>query len=98
LYYSHGKAFKRSVGFIQYGAGQAPGRIQHDVTHPTIQYLKFILAGKQFAYPGFNGLFLNVVYNIGPGAFIDTVDQFTAVYNKLSQPVSGWENKIVVQN
>jgi hypothetical protein len=44
LYYSHGKAAKRSVGFIKYGDA-APQRIQHDVQHPALQYLKFVLAG-----------------------------------------------------
>jgi hypothetical protein len=46
VYYSHGKAAKRSVGLIKYGAKGQPQRIQHDVQHPAILYLKFILAGK----------------------------------------------------
>jgi hypothetical protein len=40
--------------------------------------LKFFLAGKNAWYPGFNGQFHKVNYRTGPGAFIDTVDQFNA--------------------
>jgi len=74
VYYSHGKAAKRSVGFIKYGNEGTPQRIQHDVSHPVITYLQFILAGKNAQYPGFNGVFYKVVYKVAPGAFIDTLD------------------------
>jgi hypothetical protein len=77
VYYSHSVALSRSVGFIKFSTAD-PKRVQNDVVHPAITYLKFILAGKQFNYPGFNGIFTRVVYKIGAGAFIDTLDQATA--------------------
>lgn len=49
-----------------------------DVTHPVINYLKFVLGGKQFEYPGFNGQLTKLVYRVGAGAFIDTIDQLNA--------------------
>jgi hypothetical protein len=45
LYYSYGKAQQRAVGFIQYSTTTAPQRIQHNVVHPVVNYLKFVLAG-----------------------------------------------------
>lgn len=52
--------------------------MQHDVQHPVITYFKFILAGQQFGYPGFNGQFAAVNVKAGPGAFIDNLEQFNA--------------------
>lgn len=74
VYFSHSKNVKRSVGFIQYGPAATPVRIQSDVTHPDHGLLKFVLGGKQFSYAGFNGLFANVIYKLGAGAFVDNMD------------------------
>ena len=41
-------------------------------------YLKFMLSGKNLHYPGFNGVFAKVQYRVGPGAFVDSVEQFIA--------------------
>jgi len=41
------------------------------------------LGGKQFSYPGFNGQFTNVVYNVGAGAFIDRADLFKTLAGKV---------------
>ena len=53
--------------------------MQHDVQHPLITYLKFVLGGKNIAYPGVNGVFANVIYRIGANVFVDSVDQFKAL-------------------
>jgi len=96
VYYSHSKVAKRSVGFIQFGATATPQRIQHDVSHPAPNYFKFILAGNQFSYPSFNGIFKTVVYKIGPGAFIDNVDQFNAFFATQGVPTTNWDKVITV--
>lgn len=95
VYYSHSRVVKRSVGFIQFGPAGTPQRIQHDVTHPTISYLKFVLAGAQFSYPGVNGIFLKVVYKIGPGAFLDTIDNYNQFYATQAPAPSVISNKTV---
>jgi len=37
--------------------------------------LKFVLAGKDLnRYPGFNGVFRNVVYSVSKGAFVNDLE------------------------
>ena len=94
VYFSHGRNVKRSVGFIQYGPQATPVRIQSDVTHPDHSLMKFVLGGKQFSYQGFNGIFANVIYKLGAGAFVDNMEQFIAVVAGTKKPFDDW-NKIV---
>jgi hypothetical protein len=97
VYYSYSKPGSKAVGIIQYGQSE-PQRIQHDVTHPSVSYLNFILAGKQFSYPGLNGQFTKVNYRLGNGAFIDSVEQFKPyLVNQGTHPGINWD-KIVTLN
>jgi hypothetical protein len=98
VYYSHGKQAKKSVGFIQYGNQGKPTRIQHAVQHPLVTYLKFILAGKHLSYPGFNGQFYNVNYRVGPGAYIDSIDQFnTWLTSQGASPAIDWDRTVTLR-
>jgi hypothetical protein len=45
--------------------------------------LNFILGGKNFQYPGLNGQFNKVLYRLGDGAFVDNVDDFKTLINKV---------------
>jgi len=68
-----------------------------DVTHPEVLYLKFILGGKQFSYPGFNGVFTKVQYNIGTGAFVDTLENVNALLAKVgTYPPFLWDKLVTV--
>ena len=43
-----------------------------NVIHPDINYLRFILGGKdENRYPAFNGLFTKIFYQWTPGIFIE---------------------------
>lgn len=44
--------------------------------HPEIEKFKFIVAGKQFGYPGFNGQIANIHLGLGRGSFMDTEAEF----------------------
>lgn len=51
----------KACAFIKFGNAE-PIFIKFDnVKHDPVFKLKFILAGKQFAYPGFNGQIASVV-------------------------------------
>jgi hypothetical protein len=91
LYFSFSKQVNRAVGFIKYD-GSEPKRIQFDVQHPAITYLKFILGGKQFNYPGFNGQIAKLAYNLGDGAFIDKLDGFNKIVG--TSPATIWDSVV----
>lgn len=95
VYYSHHRKEKRTVGFIQYGPDTEPKRIEMGVTHKEPQYMKFILAGKQFSYPSFNGIFTDVEFNVGDGAFIDKMDHYDRHMKKLGDEPSGLWDRLV---
>lgn len=94
VYFSYSRNARRAVGFAQYGPAATPVRIQSDVTHPDHSQLKFVLGGKQFAYPGFNGIFANVIYKLGAGAFVDNLEQFINVVAGTKKPFDDW-NRVV---
>jgi hypothetical protein len=63
FYYSYSVSNRLAVGFVKYGNGESK-KISMSVTHPKTNFLRFILGGKDAdRFPGFNGLFTNVVYN-----------------------------------
>lgn len=78
VYTSHSKKSQASIGFIAQVNRDPRRNPQLDIVHPNIQYLKFIVGGKTSYYPGFNGQITKLVYRVGDGAFIDTLDQFKA--------------------
>jgi hypothetical protein len=78
LYFSHSKATKRTTAIIKYGT-QNPQRVAWDFSHPTLNYINFIIGGKQFQYPGFQGQFYRILFRVQQGAFVDTVDQFNTL-------------------
>lgn len=45
-----------------------------------------MIGGKQFEYPGFNGKFANIFYDIDAPAYIDSEDQLRKTIDKLSNP------------
>jgi hypothetical protein len=60
--------------------------VEFDVVHPSTEYLRFILGGRdENRYPGFNGLFTRVFYSIEDGAFVDSVEQLNS-FLKLQGP------------
>lgn len=50
-----------------------------------------MLGGKQFNYPGVNGIFTKAGLYMGEGSFIDHVTQLNAHLNKNSHPKVEWE-------
>lgn len=83
--YSTGK--KKAVGFVAaYGEGNKIYRTEIACNHMPPQYLKLIFGGKQFEYPGFNGQFANIFYDIDAPAFIDTEEDLKNAIKKLSNP------------
>jgi hypothetical protein len=55
-----------------------PHRHQYDNIHPPLNKFRFIIGGKQFAYPGFNGQVTKVYLGVGRGAFIDSLEELGA--------------------
>jgi hypothetical protein len=75
VYFSHSRTAKRTTAFIKYGDA-APQRVAWDLTHPEINYIQFILGGKQFSYQSIQAQFYKVQFKFAQGAFIDTADNF----------------------
>lgn len=95
VYFSHGKAAKRSVGFVRYNVDGQNNRVVMNVQHQQINQVKFVLGGQSFGSPGFNGQFVAVTLRVGAGAFIDGEDQLNAFIKTQVNPVVPFDRTVV---
>ncbi|CAD8123997.1 unnamed protein product [Paramecium sonneborni] len=72
VYFSYSGRLKKSVALLKFGASGKVQQITLDVTHDIPTYLRLVVGGKQFSYPGFNGQFTNPVFKIGEGAYVNS--------------------------
>lgn len=72
LYFSYSGRLKKAVGLAKFGASGKVAQVTMDVTHDIPTYLRLVVGGKQFSYPGFNGQFTNPVFKIGDGAYVNS--------------------------
>ncbi|CAD8140693.1 unnamed protein product [Paramecium octaurelia] len=87
IYYSYSAQENKAIAFIKYGDLE-PRSIIHNVDHPATKYVRFILGGKDSnRYPGFNGLFSQIVFSAKEGAFLDTLDDFKDHISRTIIPV-----------
>jgi hypothetical protein len=55
VYYSYSIPDQKAVAFLKFG-DEAPKKLEfQNIAHTPIVKLRFLLAGKEFGYPGFNG-------------------------------------------
>jgi hypothetical protein len=75
--------------FIQYGNLKPQQITQPNLKHlPITSFFSFTLGQDYFtpSYPVFNGQFVNPVFGIGKGAYINTMDQFNVLSQQTSKP------------
>ena len=83
--YSYSSHERKVVGFLaSYGEGNKVFRVEVPATHVPPFYFKLIIGGKHLHYPGINGQFANIYYDIDAPAFIDTEEQMRRVIKELS--------------